>query len=118
MAVSTQLAQMSQTLNYPDTICFKAFADALEIVPVTLAENAGLNSIKVVTELRARHAKGENHVGVSIKRGGVGVMGGEDKNLAGGEGVMQPLLVSTSAIELASETVKMILRIDDIALSR
>jgi T-complex protein 1 subunit delta len=76
-----------------------------------------LNSIKVVTELRARHAKGETNVGVSIKRGGVGVMGGEDKN-ATGEGVMQPLLVSTSAIELASETVKMILRIDDIALSR
>ena len=118
MAVSTKLAQMSTTANYPDTICFKAFADALEIVPVTLAENAGLNSIKVVTEMRARHAKGETNVGVSIKRGGVGVMGGEDKISASGEGVMQPLLVSTSAIELASETVKMILRIDDIALSR
>jgi T-complex protein 1 subunit delta len=118
MAVSTQLAQMSMTANYPDSICFKAFADALEIIPVTLAENAGLNSIKVVTELRARQAKGETNVGVSIKRGGVGVMGGEDKSAASGEGVMQPLLVSTSAIELASETVKMILRIDDIALSR
>ena len=77
-----------------------------------------MNSIKVVTELRARQAKGETNVGVSIKRGGVGVMGGEDKSAASGEGVMQPLLVSTSAIELASETVKMILRIDDIALSR
>ena len=118
MAVSTQLAQMSMTANYPDSICFKAFADALEIIPVTLAENAGLNSIKVVTELRARQAKGETNVGVSIKRGGVGVMGGEDKSAGSGEGVMQPLLVSTSAIELASETVKMILRIDDIALSR
>jgi T-complex protein 1 subunit delta len=118
MAVSTQLAQMSTTANYPDSICFKAFADALEIIPVTLAENAGLNSIKVVTELRARQAKGETNLGVSIKRGGVGVMGGEDKSSTSGEGVMQPLLVSTSAIELASETVKMILRIDDIALSR
>ena len=118
MAVSTQLAQMSMTANYPDSICFKAFADALEIIPVTLAENAGLNSIKVVTELRARQAKGETNVGVSIKRGGVGVMGGENKSAGSGEGVMQPLLVSTSAIELASETVKMILRIDDIALSR
>lgn len=118
MAVSTQLAQMSTTLNYPDAICFKAFADALEVVPVTLAENAGLNSIKVVTELRARHAKGETNMGVSIKRGGVGMMGGEDKSSASAEAVMQPLLVSTSAIELASETVKMILRIDDIALSR
>ncbi|KAK3722166.1 T-complex protein 1 subunit delta [Vermiconidia calcicola] len=118
MAVSTQLAQMSTIANYPDSICFKAFADALEVVPVTLAENAGLNSIKVVTELRARQAKGETNVGVSIKRGGVGVMGGQEKDSASGEGVMQPLLVSTSAIELASETVKMILRIDDIALSR
>ncbi|KAI7478180.1 hypothetical protein KC351_g8384 [Hortaea werneckii] len=77
--------------------------------------------------MRARHAKGESNVGVSIKRGGVGVMGEEGKGgqpgagsaaASAGEGVMQPLLVSTSAIELASETVKMILRIDDIALSR
>ena len=120
MAVSTALSQAATTAQYPDSICWKAFAEALEIVPVTLAENAGLNAIKVVTELRARHAKGERYVGVSIKRGGVGVMGGEEKAGAGGsgEGVMQPLLVSTSAIELASETVKMILRIDDIALSR
>ncbi|KXT09347.1 hypothetical protein AC579_9400 [Pseudocercospora musae] len=117
MAVATQLSQDALTSPYPDSVCFKAFADALEIIPVTLAENAGLNSIKVVTELRARHTKGEKNVGVSIKRGGVGVMGGDDKS-ASGEGVMQPLLVSTSAFELASETVKMILRIDDIALSR
>jgi len=119
MAVSTVLSEAATTAPYPDSICWKAYADALEVVPVTLAENAGLNSIKVVTEMRARHAKGENNVGVSIKRGGVGVMGGDEKSAAGsGEGVMQPLLVSTSAIELASETVKMILRIDDIALSR
>lgn len=122
MAVSNALAQAATTKQYPDSICWKAFADALEVVPITLAENAGLNSIKVVTEMRARHAKGENNVGVSIKRGGVGVMGesaeGSKAGASGGEGVMQPLLVSMSAIELASETVKMILRIDDIALSR
>lgn len=117
MAVSARLAQDAVTLAYPDSVCFKAFSEALEIIPVTLAENAGLNSIKVVTELRARQAKGETNVGVSIKRGGVGVMGGEEKS-SSGEGVMQPLLVSTSAFELAAETVKMILRIDDIALSR
>ncbi|KAI7124690.1 hypothetical protein KC316_g16692, partial [Hortaea werneckii] len=126
MAVSNALAQAATTKAYPDSICWKAYADALEVVPVTLAENAGLNSIRVVTEMRARHAKGESNVGVSIKRGGVGVMGEEGKggqpggsaSASAGEGVMQPLLVSTSAIELASETVKMILRIDDIALSR
>ncbi|KAF2147774.1 t-complex protein 1 subunit delta [Myriangium duriaei CBS 260.36] len=119
MAVSHSLSKLAVTSNFPDSICFKAFAEALEVVPITLAENAGLNAIKVVTELRARHANGESNVGVSIKRGGVGVMGGDGKSVGdSGEGVMQPLLVSTSAIELASETVKMILRIDDIALSR
>ena len=122
MAVSNSLSKLAITSNFPDSICFRAFADALEVVPITLAENAGLNAIKVVTELRARHANGESNVGVSIKRGGVGIMGGmggATKSIGdAGEGVMQPLLVSTSAIELASETVKMILRIDDIALSR
>ncbi|EMC93512.1 hypothetical protein BAUCODRAFT_113915 [Baudoinia panamericana UAMH 10762] len=114
MAVSTSLLTQASTRSYPDSICWKAFAEALEVVPVTLAENAGLSAVRVVTELRARHVRGEVGVGVSIKRGGVGVMGGG----GAGEGVMQPLLVSTSAVELASETVKMILRIDDIALSR
>jgi len=118
MAVSHSLSRTALTSSFPDSICFKAFAEALEVVPITLAENAGLNAIKVVTELRARHANGEPNVGVSIKRGGVGVMGTDGKAGEAGEGVMQPLLVSTSAIELASETVKMILRIDDIALSR
>ncbi|KAK3059855.1 T-complex protein 1 subunit delta, partial [Coniosporium uncinatum] len=92
-------------------ICWRAFAEAMEVIPITLAENAGLNSIKVVTELRHRHALGEKNAGVSIKSGGV-------KNKMEEENVLQPLLVSTSAIELAAETVKMILRIDDIALSR
>jgi len=119
MAVSHSLSRLALTSSYPDSICFKAFAEALEVIPITLAENAGLNAIRVVTELRSRHANGESNVGVSIKRGGVGVMGGDGKAVGeSGEGVMQPLLVSTSAIELASETVKMILRIDDIALSR
>lgn len=101
----------------------------MEVIPTTLAENAGLNSIRVVTELRSRHAGGEKNAGISIKSGGV-------KGDMREENVLQPLLVSTSAIELAAETVKMILRyvspptltilpmltfndrIDDIALSR
>lgn len=83
----------------------------MEVIPTTLAENAGLNPIKVVTELRHRHAQGEKNAGVSIRSGGV-------KDNIAEEKVLQPLLVSTSAIELAAETVKLILRIDDIALSR
>ncbi|KIW20436.1 T-complex protein 1 subunit delta [Exophiala spinifera] len=109
--VAQQLAKQARELTGTEAICWKAFADAMEVIPTTLAENAGLNSIKVVTELRHRHEMGEKNAGVSIKSGGV-------KTNIADEKVLQPLLVSTSAIELAAETVKMILRIDDIALSR
>jgi len=109
--IAHQLSTQARALTGTEAICWKAFADAMEVIPTTLAENAGLNSIKVVTELRHRHALGEKNAGVSIKKGGV------MDNIAD-ENVLQPLLVSTSAIELAAETVKMILRIDDIALSR
>lgn len=109
--IAQQLSARSRLLTGTEAICWKAFADALEVIPTTLAENAGLNSIKVVTDLRHRHAQGEKMAGVSIKIGGV-------KDNIADESVLQPLLVSTSAIELAAETVKMILRIDDIALSR
>jgi T-complex protein 1 subunit delta len=109
--IAAQLSKQARSLTGTEAICWKAFADALEVIPTTLAENAGLNSIKVVTELRHRHEMGEKNAGVSIKSGGV------NTNISK-ENVLQPLLVSTSAIELAAETVKMILRIDDIALTR
>ncbi|KAI0535704.1 T-complex protein 1 [Xylaria digitata] len=109
--IAAQLSKQARSLAGTEAICWKAFADALEIIPTTLAENAGLNSIKVVTDLRHRHEMGEKNAGVSIRSGGV------NTNIAK-ENVLQPLLVSTSAIELAAETVKMILRIDDIALTR
>lgn len=96
--IASQLAKQARQYTGTEAICWAAFADAMEVVPTTLAENAGLNSIKVVTELRHKHANGEKNAGVSIKSGGV-------KNDIGGENVLQPLFVSTSAIELASETV-------------
>jgi len=109
--IAHRLNKQSRELTGTDAICFKAFGDALEVIPNTLAENAGLNPIKVVTELRHRHAQGEVNAGVSIRSGGV-------KTDIREENVLQPLLVSMSAIELATETVRHILRIDDIALSR
>ncbi|KAK5262756.1 T-complex protein 1 subunit delta, partial [Exophiala xenobiotica] len=95
--VAQQLAKRARELTGTEAICWKAFADAMEVIPTTLAENAGLNSIKVVTELRHRHDMGEMNAGVSIRSGGV-------KTNIADEKVLQPLLVSTSAIELAAET--------------
>lgn len=78
----------------------------LQVIPSTLAENAGLNPIATVTELRNRHAKGEITAGINVRKGAI-------TNILE-ENVIQPLLVSTSSITLASETVRSILKIDDI----
>ena len=104
--LALRLAEYSNTLTGAEQYCFKAYAEALEIVPYTLAENAGLNPIATVTELRAKHAQGEYTTGINVRKGTVTDILEEN--------VVQPLLVSTSAIQLASETVTSILKIDDI----
>jgi len=107
---SVKLMEYAKTLTGREAYCFKAFAEALEIIPYTLAENAGLTPISVVTELRNRHAKGEKYAGINVRKGFV-------SNILE-ENVVQPLLVSTSAISLAAETVRSILKIDDITFIR
>jgi T-complex protein 1 subunit delta len=92
------------------TFCMRAYADAFEVIPYTLAENAGLQPISIVTELRNAHANGNKYAGVNVRKGCVTDMVEES--------VVQPLLVSSSALRLATETVMMILKIDDIILTR
>lgn len=104
--LSIKLAEYSNTLTGMEQYCFRQFAEALEVVPFTLAENAGLNPIATVTELRNRHAKGEYTAGINVRKGTITDILEEN--------VVQPLLVSMSAITLASETVRSILKIDDI----
>lgn len=88
----------------------RAYAEAFEIIPYTLAENAGLNPIAIVTDLRNKHASGQKTAGINVKKGVISDMLKEN--------VVQPLLVTTSAVKLATETVAMILKIDDIILCR
>ncbi|KAJ8874872.1 hypothetical protein PR048_022762 [Dryococelus australis] len=104
--VCIRLSELAQSVTGVEAYCFRSFANALEVIPFTLAENAGLNPIATVTELRNRHAEGEVNAGINVRRG-------EISNILE-ENVVQPLLVSTSAINLASETVRSILKIDDI----
>jgi len=104
--LSIRLREHADTLLGMQQYCFRAYADALEVIPFTLAENAGLNPIATVTELRNRHAKGEIHTGINVRKGMI-------TNILE-ENVVQPLLVSMSAISLASETVRSIMKIDDI----
>lgn len=110
-----------------EAYCFQAYADALEVIPTTLAENAGLNPIAIVTELRNRHALGERNAGINVRKVRPSVKNfpqlvntyfqGLISNILE-EDVVQPLLVSTSAIELSTETVCLLLKIDDYVQSR
>ncbi|EJS44416.1 cct4p [Saccharomyces arboricola H-6] len=108
--ISRRLSKEARAMEGVQAFIWQEFATALEVIPTTLAENAGLNSIKVVTELRSKHENGELNDGISVRRSGT--------TNTYEEHILQPVLVSTSAITLASECVKSILRIDDIAFSR
>ncbi|CAN1344808.1 T-complex protein 1 subunit delta [Linum perenne] len=108
--LSRQLGAWAKVLHGMEGYCVRSFAEALEVIPYTLAENAGLNPITIVTELRNRHAQGEINAGINVRKGQI-------TNILE-ENVVQPLLVSTSAITLATECVRMILKIDDIVTVR
>ncbi|XP_031959619.1 T-complex protein 1 subunit delta [Corvus cornix cornix] len=108
--LALRLNEYARTLKGMESYCVRAYGDALEVIPSTLAENAGLNPISTVTELRNRHAQGEKTAGINVRKGGI-------SNILE-ELVVQPLLVSLSALTLATETVRSILKIDDVVNTR
>ncbi|CAJ0960091.1 unnamed protein product, partial [Mesorhabditis belari] len=108
MEVACKLREKAQEGSGAEQYCWRAFADALELIPYTLAENAGLSPIETVTSLRTEHANGNSNFGVNVRKGYV-------TNMCE-EAVLQPLLVSLSAMKLAAECVRSILKIDDIIL--
>lgn len=110
MQLSLKLSAWAKTLAGLDQWCVRAFAEALEIIPYTLAENAGLNPIQIVTELRNLHASGKKYHGINVRKNIISDMMALD--------VVQPLLVSTSALSLATETLTMLMKIDDIVPCR
>jgi len=105
------LSRYADTLDGSHSDCVRAFADALEVIPYTLAENAGLNPIDIVTALITAHFNGHKFAGIDVKHGEVV----DDISKLN---VIQPLLVSTSAINLSTEFVRMLLKVDDIIVCR
>jgi len=104
--VALQLRRFASTIGGRDQLAIEAFADALEIIPRTLAENAGLNTIDSLVSLRSKHEKGEKNAGLDVYSGNV-----VDMQRAG---VLEPLRVKTQAIGSAAESAVMVLRIDDV----
>ncbi|WP_460562919.1 thermosome subunit alpha [Halorubrum pallidum] len=104
--LALQLRDFADSVGGREQLAVEAFADALEVVPRTLAENAGLDPIDSLVDLRARHDGGEFGAGLDAYTGDVIDMEAE--------GVVEPLRVKTQAIESATEAAVMILRIDDV----
>lgn len=108
MQIAHGLRKYARTLSGREQLAVQAFADALEIIPRTLAENAGLDPIDILTNLRVAHEQG-------LKWSGVNVFTGKVMD-AWEAGVIEPLKIKTLAISSAAEVAEMILRIDDVIL--
>ncbi|MBI4146205.1 TCP-1/cpn60 chaperonin family protein [Candidatus Woesearchaeota archaeon] len=104
--VSKELRKFSDTLTGREQLAVMAFAEALEVIPRTLAENAGMDPIDILVELRAAHDKKQKWAGIDVFKGKV-----VDSWAAG---VIEPLKIKTQALSSASEVAQMILRIDDV----
>lgn len=111
MELSSKLKKYAVEVGGREQLAIQAFAEALEVIPRTLTESAGMDPIDTLVELRSKHEKKDGlSFGVDIYKGKVGDM----KAL----NVIEPLKVKKQALQSASEVTEMILRIDDIIASR
>jgi thermosome len=108
--VSLKLRDWAPSLGGREQLAAEAFATALEIIPRTLAENAGIDPIDVLVELKSAHEKGQKYAGVDVETGKVVDM--KER------GVLEPLRVKSHAIESATEVAVMLLRIDDVIAAK
>jgi thermosome len=108
--VALRLRDYAASVGGREQIAIDAFASAMEVVPTALAENAGLDPIDVLIELRKAHKSGKAHAGINVFTGKVTDMKKEK--------VLEPLRVGKQGISSATDAAVMILRIDDVIASR
>ena len=108
--LALRLREYSSSVGGREQIAIDAFASALEVIPTALAENAGLDPIDILIEMRKAHKGGKVNAGVNVFNGKVEDM---KKN-----NVLEPLRVGKQAINSATDAAVMILRIDDVIASR
>jgi thermosome len=104
--VAQRIRKWAKTLKGKEQLAALRFADAVEAIPVTLAENAGLDPVDILVELKARHDKSEKWAGVDVIQGKV--------SNTWELGIIEPLVVKKQIIKSATEAAIMILRIDDV----
>jgi len=111
MQLATELRKYATEIGGREQLAIQVFADALEVVPRTLAESAGMDAIDTLVDLRTKHKRADGRdMGVDVYNSKIGDM----KRL----GVIEPTKVKTQAIASASEAAAMLLRIDDMISSK
>ena len=108
--IALTLRDYASSVGGREQIAIEAFADAVEAIPRTLAENAGLDPIDILIELRKEHKKGNKYAGINVFTGKVSDMKKEN--------VIEPIRVGSQAISSATDAAVMILRIDDVIAAR
>jgi thermosome len=107
--IASRLFDWAQTLSGREQLAVQKFAEAIEVIPLALAENAGMDPIDTLVELRAKHSKGEKNVGINVLEGKV-----QDATKFS---VYEPTVVKEQILAAATEAATMILRIDDVIAS-
>lgn len=107
--VSGKLREWTNTLTGREQLAAEKFAEALEIIPLTLAENAGMNQIDTLAELRSKQNKGSKWAGIDARNSRIADMSKLD--------IFEPLSVKEQIIKSATEVASMLLRIDDVIAS-
>lgn len=108
--LSKKLREFSQGLSGREQLAVEEFASALEYIPITLAENAGMDPIDTLTELKSKHDSGERNAGLNLFTNKI-------ENTLNVR-IIEPLKIKSQAIASASEVAVMILRIDDVIASK
>lgn len=108
--VAERVRQYASTLSGREQLAIRAFADAIEAIPFTLAENAGYDPVDTLVALRSKYGQGLKNYGIDIETG-------EPADMLA-EGVVEPLKVKTQAIKSATEAATMVLRVDDVIAAK
>jgi thermosome len=104
--IAHQIREWANTLTGREQLAAQKFAEAIETIPITLAENAGMDPIDTLVELRAKHSEGKVWFGVNVLEGDLAEM--QERN------IFEPAVVKEQIIKSATEAASMILRIDDV----
>src|SRR6188472_361967 len=107
--VASKLSEWASSLSGREQLAAQKFAEALESIPLTLAENAGMDPIDTMTDLRSKQSKGSKWTGVDVRNTKIADMSKLD--------ILEPLSVKEQIIKSATEVASMILRIDDVIAS-